>query len=214
MRLTQTTAMKNLSLLPNHYLPSERLYRWMLPPSYRSDFLFRMDAAVGIATAINPPDEYWEHVLLLPLTEDRCPTWPEMVRLKDMFWNPKEVVIQVHPSVENYINIDPYTLHLWKHRFFQYDLSNILLTTAELLKDSSTSFHSFSSIVHGRRFIAIYGGTRWPTWEEVCIEKQRYFGANTTAIQFNISREFDLNDHFLLTIWDATNYPLPPTRLV
>lgn len=54
----------------------------------------------------------WEHVSVS--LEDRCPTWGEMVQVKRMFWRDDETVIQFHPSADNYVNVHPYCLHLWK----------------------------------------------------------------------------------------------------
>lgn len=54
----------------------------------------------------------WEHVSVsLP---HRCPTWDEMVFVKDLFWNEDETVIQFHPKKSEYVNNMPYCLHLWK----------------------------------------------------------------------------------------------------
>lgn len=54
----------------------------------------------------------WEHVSAS--WQDRCPTWSEMCRLKDLIFNPTEVVIQFHPSESEYVNHHPFCLHLWK----------------------------------------------------------------------------------------------------
>jgi hypothetical protein len=56
----------------------------------------------------------WEHVSIsLP---NRCPTWDEMCRIKDMFWDEDEAVIQIHPPKSDYVNNHPYCLHLWKSK--------------------------------------------------------------------------------------------------
>lgn len=54
----------------------------------------------------------WEHVCVA--TDHRCLTWDEMCIIKDAFFYEDEEVIQIHPKKENYINIHPYCLHLWK----------------------------------------------------------------------------------------------------
>ena len=54
----------------------------------------------------------WEHVSVS--TYDRCPTWEEMCHVKKLFWDPDDVVIQLHPAEKNYVNNHPYTLHLWR----------------------------------------------------------------------------------------------------
>ena len=42
------------------------------------------------------------------------PTWETMCHFKSMFWEPDECVVQFHPAEENYVNIHPGCLHLWK----------------------------------------------------------------------------------------------------
>ena len=63
------------------------------------------------------PDEHqalagWEHVSVsLP---DRCPTWAEMCRIKELFWDDEDCVVQFHPPKRDYVNLHPYCLHLWR----------------------------------------------------------------------------------------------------
>lgn len=57
----------------------------------------------------------WEHVSVS--RQSRCPTWPEMCKIKDLFWGEEETVIQYHPPKSEYVNIHPYCLHLWKPPF-------------------------------------------------------------------------------------------------
>ena len=54
----------------------------------------------------------WEHVSVCP--ENRCPDWDEMCKIKDMFWDDDEVVMQLHPAKSNYVNLMPNCLHLWR----------------------------------------------------------------------------------------------------
>lgn len=55
----------------------------------------------------------WEHVSVsLP---NRCPNWPEMCFVKDIFWEPEECVVQFHPPRSEYRNFHQFCLHLWKH---------------------------------------------------------------------------------------------------
>lgn len=53
----------------------------------------------------------WDHVSVSRC--DRCPTWQEMCLVKDMFFKPDEVAMQLHPVAE-YINNHPFCLHLWR----------------------------------------------------------------------------------------------------
>lgn len=54
----------------------------------------------------------WDHVSIS--TPVRCPTWDEMVMLKDLFFHPTELVIQYHPPKSHYVDVHPYCLHLWR----------------------------------------------------------------------------------------------------
>ena len=54
----------------------------------------------------------WDHVSVS--LSDRCPTWHEMCKVKDAFWDEEETVIQYHPAKRNYVNYHPFCLHLWR----------------------------------------------------------------------------------------------------
>jgi hypothetical protein len=58
----------------------------------------------------------WEHVVVS--RHDRTPTWEEMCYVKDLFWDPEDVVWQYHPPRSEYSNVHPFALHLWKKRGF------------------------------------------------------------------------------------------------
>jgi len=67
--------------------------------------------------------EGWEHLSVslrkvvtrsMVKKVDRCPTWPEMCFVKNMFWMPSETVIQYHPAMADYVNNHQYVLHCWK----------------------------------------------------------------------------------------------------
>ena len=44
----------------------------------------------------------------------KCPTFEEMKMIKEKLFSEEEVVFQLHPREEDYINTHPYCLHLWK----------------------------------------------------------------------------------------------------
>jgi hypothetical protein len=62
----------------------------------------------------------WDHVSVSLV--DRCPTWDEMVYIKNIFFSPEEAVIQFHPPESEYVNRHPFTLHLWKPLLFEIPL--------------------------------------------------------------------------------------------
>jgi len=54
----------------------------------------------------------WEHVSVS--TPSRCPNWAEMCFVKNLFWAPDDVVMQLHPRESAYVNNHPFCLHLWR----------------------------------------------------------------------------------------------------
>jgi hypothetical protein len=56
----------------------------------------------------------WEHVSVSMKNQSRLPTWDEMNHVKKLFFEPEECVMQLHPPKSEYININPYVLHLWR----------------------------------------------------------------------------------------------------
>lgn len=56
--------------------------------------------------------EGWDHISVS--TQHRIPTWEEMCKIKALFFEPEEVVMQLHPAEANYINFHPHCLHLWR----------------------------------------------------------------------------------------------------
>ena len=56
----------------------------------------------------------WEHVSVSVCGEKRCPTWEEMCRVKESFWDAGDCVMQLHPPQSEYVNDHPFCLHLWR----------------------------------------------------------------------------------------------------
>jgi hypothetical protein len=54
----------------------------------------------------------WDHVSVSH--RSRCPTWLEMVFIRDLFFRDDETVIQFHVPRADHINVHPYCLHLWR----------------------------------------------------------------------------------------------------
>ena len=54
----------------------------------------------------------WEHVSVS--CASKIPTWDIMCEIKDKFFFEDEVVMQLHPKKEDYINNHPNCLHMWK----------------------------------------------------------------------------------------------------
>jgi len=79
---------------------------------------FRVPGPEGVDLLIiaSPGDSLeevpFEHVSVS--TKTRCPHWKEMCFVKDLFWDPEEMVMQLHPPQSQWVNNHPYCLHLWK----------------------------------------------------------------------------------------------------
>lgn len=62
----------------------------------------------------------WEHVSVRVgekhkgRREDRVPDWNEMCMVKDLFFGPEECVVQFHPKRSEYVDTNPFVLHLWR----------------------------------------------------------------------------------------------------
>ena len=59
-------------------------------------------------------EDGWEHVSVAPYDRNITPSWDDMCRLKDIFFEDEEVVLQFHPRKSHYVNIVNNCLHLWR----------------------------------------------------------------------------------------------------
>lgn len=60
------------------------------------------------------PDFQWQHVSVSVEGDKRPPRWSVMCRVKDLFWEPEDWVVQFHPAQSEYVNFHPACLHLWR----------------------------------------------------------------------------------------------------
>lgn len=60
--------------------------------------------------------EGWEHVSVRIQNDNtqRTPTWAEMCKIKNMFWDEEDCVVQYHPPKSDYVDVHPFVLHLWR----------------------------------------------------------------------------------------------------
>lgn len=65
--------------------------------------------------AIAADQEGWQHVSVsLADKPTFTPNWRIMCEVKDLFWEPEDVVVQFHPRASEYVNHHPGCLHLWR----------------------------------------------------------------------------------------------------
>ena len=55
----------------------------------------------------------WEHVSV-SFPDKKMPTWEVMCKIKDIFWDEEDLVVQYHPPKSEHINNHPGCLHLWR----------------------------------------------------------------------------------------------------
>lgn len=102
---------------PSHYVEKYRIQIGKLASdaSYGNNGAFLLKTKDGVDLFVIVSDGAgWEHASVSPANRTRCPTWEEMCFVKDAFWEKHETVVQYHPAEENYVNMHPYCLHLWK----------------------------------------------------------------------------------------------------
>jgi hypothetical protein len=57
----------------------------------------------------------WQHVSVsFGAGSKTCPSWELMCRIKDLFFEPEDCVVQFHPPRSQYVNNHPRCLHLWR----------------------------------------------------------------------------------------------------
>ena len=72
--------------------------------------------------------ELWDHVsVTMHSPKGRCPNWPEMAFVKDLFFKKDETVIQFHPKESEYVNNHNTCLHLWRDQTSEHKLPDSLL---------------------------------------------------------------------------------------
>lgn len=62
----------------------------------------------------------WDHVSVS--TACGCPTWEEMVQVKQIFFRPDETCVQFHPADDKYVNTCGSCLHIWRQQGHEYEL--------------------------------------------------------------------------------------------
>lgn len=208
--------MKDLQTIRlEHNTVQEAIIRGIgITSSQRSEFLIPTITANATISAINFKDDDFEHVMLNP--KHRLPTYEEMVSLKDIFWEQEEVAMQVHPAKSQYVNIEKYTLHLWRHRGIYAKAERKLVERIkQAYADAKRKYYSQEkNVIFEDNKLIIFGKDKWPTWDEICILKQKYWEPEEAAVQFNVGKEIDLNPEHCIILWDASDMILPKKEYV
>jgi hypothetical protein len=65
-----------------------------------------------LSVMVASENEDWQHISVS--LSFRCPTWDEMCKVKDLFFDDEDIVVQFHPKKSQYINLAKHCLHLWR----------------------------------------------------------------------------------------------------
>jgi hypothetical protein len=66
---------------------------------------------------VSSKNDGWDHVSVSighRGGDGTIPSWQQMCMVKDMFFEPEEVVMQLHPRHSQYVNVCKWCLHLWR----------------------------------------------------------------------------------------------------
>lgn len=102
--------MKNLNYLNEYRV--DLFGDGYLGDEHNGAFIFKLESSNLDFKVIAGNGEGWDHVSVS--TDFRIPRWNEMQKIKEMFFEDDEVVMQLHPAKKDQINNHPYCLHLWK----------------------------------------------------------------------------------------------------
>lgn len=111
---------------------SEELERFRIkglendPKLTMTEYIMNNSGSTGVFLIISNNNKFfvcstasqgWDHVSVSKQTKGRkkkLPTWDEMCMIKEMFFDPEELVVQYHPKKSEYVNFHPGVLHLWR----------------------------------------------------------------------------------------------------
>lgn len=83
----------------------------------------RIDLPTGFTGSVIwcADEDGWEHVSVSHSNRRKLPTWDDMCRVKEIFWDAEETVVQIHPKESEYVHSVGFgmekrenVLHLWR----------------------------------------------------------------------------------------------------
>lgn len=78
-------------------------------------FMFPLAGVPQRVCVIASDEMGWQHVSVsFGNRSVKTPSWEIMSRVKELFWEEDDVVIQFHPAKKDHINNHPGCLHLWR----------------------------------------------------------------------------------------------------
>lgn len=167
----------------------------------------------------------WDHVSVTIHKKNggsvkKCPSYQEMMMIKEKLFSEEDVVFQLHPREEDYINTHPYCLHLWKPNNCNMVVPPLnSINNDELIENTYFEHEGIivrikTSELDGWQVARVYCFTKDgkliksnPTWDIMCKVKSLIFGEKDAAFQFMSSTS---NKDPGLDIWYPKNLDLMP----
>lgn len=187
---------------------------------FAENAIYIISAVIPLVTYQDGTKEEWDHVIVRPVIDiNEIPSYEVMSQISEAFFEQGEFAMQVIPRRENYVSIEPYTLHLWGMKDecsfdFEVILKEIEAVNLESEKDMVIKEGCDS---RGNKCLAIITKVTWPTWDEVVQIKEKYWGDKMDAILVNRSFQEDVQQfekYKVILLWDAASVKLPPKDLV
>ena len=82
------------------------------PIPYGTPYMVKHPRTKANLLVIASNDEGWNHLSIS--LENRTPVWDEMCFIKNLFFEPEELCIQIHPKKSQYVNMHDHCLHIWQ----------------------------------------------------------------------------------------------------
>ena len=82
---------------------------------FNGAFAFAVPGEARLVCVIASDGLCWQHVSVsFGAHNHKIPSWEIMCRVKDLFWEPEDWVVQFHPAKSQSVNFHPGCLHLWR----------------------------------------------------------------------------------------------------
>jgi hypothetical protein len=107
-------AMRHFSALERYRRPDLAREIWQGFPGDDETGLFIVQSPIDRANmaVIASNNDGWDHVSVS--RKSRCPNWPEMTFVKQLFYYDHETVVEYHVPPTDHVNMARYALHLWR----------------------------------------------------------------------------------------------------